>query len=91
MWLLAGGGMHYVAVYSCVANVQALRRANIISVTSRKWSACVWWYQNFAYICRASEAVASARGYVTRPSRHHCAWVTFRAGRLRLPCSFSRV
>lgn len=46
------------------------------------------WYQNFAYICSVIEAVASARGYVTRPSRHHCAWVTFRAGRLRLPCSF---
>nr|DAK48582.1 MAG TPA: hypothetical protein [Caudoviricetes sp.] len=38
----------------------------------------VWWYQNFAYICRASEAVVSARGFTLRsPSRHHCAWVTF--------------
>nr|DAX67131.1 MAG TPA: hypothetical protein [Caudoviricetes sp.] len=55
---------------------------------SRKRSAGVWRYLNFSYICRAIEAVASARGYVTRPSRHICAWVKIRAGRFRSPRFF---
>nr|DAX79298.1 MAG TPA: hypothetical protein [Caudoviricetes sp.] len=24
-------------------------------MTSRKWSAGVWWYQNFAYLCSVDE------------------------------------
>nr|DAS84125.1 MAG TPA: hypothetical protein [Caudoviricetes sp.] len=24
-------------------------------MTSRKWSACVWWYQKFAYLCSVDE------------------------------------
>nr|DAO94224.1 MAG TPA: hypothetical protein [Caudoviricetes sp.] len=61
MWLLAGGELHYVAVSSCVANVQALRRAHIIFVTSRKRSACVWWYQKFAYLCSVDECTLLQR------------------------------
>ena len=58
-------GGRWTALYGCILvrckclNPEA---SGIIFVTSRKWSAGVWWYQKFSYICRASEAVVSARG-----------------------------